>query len=493
MSVRRPAPGAPSRATAPGKVAHSRRLDAVLRAGQAHLVATGSPPQDTAKAGKSVISHSFGPLAQDGIKNTVTNRAALERARVSNQQKQRAVSQASAVQTVYLPMQAKANASDRPLTAEEARRLREMEAKIVELNLEAETASASMKSALQEAERTGSDAQQQLEQVWAEMARHVAAKGEVDAELESLRTQVKHAIEELGVSKGEVDQLKSDNMRQDRELAEGKARLEEANALLASLTNKMETVQKSSAANKEAELNRLRKTYETQLESLNATLRDEQRQREDAVRIAEFEAAKSAAKWKEELTAVDTERQGGQIKAEKLEAQVKVLKSKLAECEEYLLHGDDDESDDEELVEAIKAQKMLQEKAAELEKELEAVNAQRRSEKEREEAVRIAELKLAEEVEKRRRGESDAGRVRELVRLVRDGNARQAERAVGILRALANNPSNRGVIVDMGAIPALQALATRTSRVPNGDIRRLPRESARKDATATLALLNLKR
>ena len=36
MSVRRPAPGAPSRATAQGEVAHSRRLDAVLRAGQAH-------------------------------------------------------------------------------------------------------------------------------------------------------------------------------------------------------------------------------------------------------------------------------------------------------------------------------------------------------------------------------------------------------------------------------------------------------------------------
>ena len=264
----------------------SSRLDAVLRAGQAHRVATGTrvapevwdPRQDR-------DSRLFGPRAKIAVENAGLNRAALARARDANQRARRARAAAAAAQTAYVPLQAEANASDRPLSADEARALREMGAKIVDLQREADDASVAMRRELREAKRLGDEARAELAQVRDEMEQLAAAKGEADA---ALRGEIDTALQQLDDARTELTQLTRAAARQDEELAESQARLQAAQALLAELNRNLDVAKQSGAANQE-EVARLRVFYEQELSNLRNTLRDEQRQREDAARVAELE------------------------------------------------------------------------------------------------------------------------------------------------------------------------------------------------------------
>ena len=265
----------------------SSRLDAVLRAGQAHGVATGTrvapevwdPNQDR-------NSRLFGPRAKIAVENAGLNRAALARARDHNQRERRARAAAAAAQTAYVPLQAEANASDRPLSADEARAIREMGAKIVDLQREAGDANVAMRQELREAERLGNEARAELAQVRIEMAQRAAANGEADA---ALRGQIDTALKQLDDALAEQTQLMWAAARQNKELAEGQARLQAAEGLLAERNRELGAARQSGAANQE-EIAQLRVSYERELSNLRNTLLDEQRQRENAARIAELEA-----------------------------------------------------------------------------------------------------------------------------------------------------------------------------------------------------------
>ena len=283
MSVRR---GASASQPLVGRRSSSR-LDAVLRAGQAHGASTGTkvapegwaPRQDR---GLGLL----GPRAKIAVENVSLNRAALARARNANQRARVARAAAASAQTAYVPLQAEANASDQPLSAEEARTLREMGAKIVDLQREAETASNAMRQELREAKRLGDEARAELAQVRDELEQQAAAKGGADA---ALRAEVDAAMKQLDDARVEVAQLTQDAARQEKELAEGQARLEKAEASLAKLKLELDAAKQSGASNKE-EMEQLRAFYEDELSNLRNTLSDEQRQREDAARIAELEA-----------------------------------------------------------------------------------------------------------------------------------------------------------------------------------------------------------
>ena len=273
----------------------SSRLDAVLRAGQAHGVATGTrvapevwdPNQDR-------NSRLFGPRAKIAVENAGLNRAALARARDANQRTRRARAAAAAAQTAYVPLQAEANASDQPLSADEARAIREMGAKIVDLQREADDASEAMRRELREAKRLGDEARAELAQVRNEMAQRAAANGEDHAaangeDLTALRGQIDTALKQLDDARAEQTQLMRAAARQNEELAEGQARLQAAEGLLAERNRELDAARQSGAANQE-EIAQLRVSYERELSNLRNTLLDEQRQREDAARIAELEA-----------------------------------------------------------------------------------------------------------------------------------------------------------------------------------------------------------
>jgi len=351
MSVRRPSPStdAPLLPTAPQA---GRRLDEVLRAGQSHLVATNAKinPQDTA-VWKPMAAWEDSQAAQQ-VEEAMTqarvaartNQAALDRARAHRAAAARARAAAAVTRVQLLEAEAQLAAAPADArTADSAAELARLREQLASETRRADDAADEARRASAELVRMRAqrDEARKMLRAAAKVAMEANAQtAEARSALQGVQSKLNEALEELDAVETELDDVRAQVRLMQTERDEEKQRMVSLAGQLAVAENERD----------EAKARQLRS------EQL-AAAQDEQRQAEQAAQLAEL---------MEQLTVVDMERQGGQLKAEKLEARVEALKSKLAECEAFLLRAEDrDESDDDDLAKANAALKECEDKRRE--------------------------------------------------------------------------------------------------------------------------------
>ena len=286
MSVRRPAP---SRATPPGKVAPSRRLDAVLRAGTVQLLETGArvtPSQDTRDA-RPVPAWEDTPEAQQ-VQEAVTqarvaarsNRAALDRARAHNVAARRARAEAAATRVQILEMEARlaaqpvdARTSDaaaelarlREQMMEESRRAdeaveeaRRASAELVQMRAQRDEAREQLRAAEQGLMNANAQTRSALRDVQAELGAALRELDGMEGELEAVRAQVRLAQTErdeekermvtlagqLAAALNERDEARAEQLRQEQlAAARDEQRQREAEAELEDARERIEKLE----------------------------------------------------------------------------------------------------------------------------------------------------------------------------------------------------------------------------------------------------------
>ena len=289
---------------------------------------TPGPSQDTAKAGRTPAWNVFTNRVQVGVAETATNRAAVARARASNQKAVRAAARAAAAKARYVPEQAAANASDRPLSAMEARELTTLREELRMLEEEAAMARAESQRALRIALAQGKAVKADLDAVRMELVEMVKAEGIASDEAKALRVEIDAALGSLRDIETEAEELRQAVARQSRELREGADRLARAQAQLAQKGKELKDLReergfKDAAA--QDELARRQAAYDEKEVELRAALDDEKRQREAAQREAEARAEAHDEKEVELRAALDDEKRQREAAQREAEARAEAL------------------------------------------------------------------------------------------------------------------------------------------------------------------------